>query len=922
MLTRSIIALLFIFIVSYVSAAATIDSYISDARQARQQGEFNNAFIHLKNALKDHPDNKDIRLELATIFLDVGEGKLAEIQIEKAKTLGASTPETQVKYIKALLLQNKFKQVTTQFDTILNLPMDQIARIRALQGQAYLLLGKTDEAKQFFYRAVQLEPNDLDVQIGHAKLYTLEGKTAEAKQLIERLSEEHPYNAYILLLTGFLYQEEKNYSLALEKFDAAKKIQAKSIAAWIGSIYASIGLHNYKEAETKINFLLSLEVDNEIVNYLQAVTAFQLKDSTTALKALINVQQKNPEHQGALWLSSSLLYSLKRYDDAERQVKKFLNYQPQHADARKLLAGIYLTKKQAQDVFPLLQPLLKLNDAHVFSLLGSAYLQIGDFNRARYYLQLAEKLSPDNEQIKNLVNLSNISLGKTDDIIFSDPDFSDFENVGQIYIIALLKQNKLLEAVDLLLSYKKKPQYKGAALIMLGRIYTQQGQYELAKNAFNEVLKSEQQKIAAHLGLAKLYEKLENNTKAQKQYKKALRISPRHLVTLLALAELSLKENNHNDYTFWLEKAIQLNPNATKPEVLLAQFYMQTGELEKAIEIARKLLELQPGNIAFLKLIAEIEMADNEVSSAIVAYKKIIQIEPRLPEAYFWLAKAQYRWKQYEQSKINFEKAIKLGVSDISAYIALVNIALQKNQLSQAILNAETLIKIFPDNALSYVSKGDAFMANNEPQLAARFYDLALEKQPLQQVVIKRYRAHIKFTGKDRAQESVENWLKQYPDNIQLRQAMAIAYIKDDKYEQAIAQYEIVLKKQPGNVNVINNLALLYDKTGSAKSLEYAEIAYSLAPEHPAILDTLGWLLLKNNYSEKRAVDLLYKALRDDPGSANIRYHYAKALLSIGERKKALNQLNSIIPSAHDFESKRDAVELLNKLNNNDRWEK
>ena len=232
-------------------------------------------------------------------------------------------------------------------------------------------------------------------------------------------------------------------------------------------------------------------------------------------------------------------------------------------------------------------------------------------------------------------------------------------------------------------------------------------------------------------------------------------------------------------------------------------------------------------------------------------------------------------------------------------------------------LNADTLIQIFPDNALSYVSKADVFMANNEPQLATHFYDLALEKQPLQQVVIKRYRAHIKFMGKEKAQETDENWLIQYPDNMQLRQALAIVYIKDDKYEQAITHYETVLKKQPEHVNIINNLALLYDETGNSKSLEYAEIAYSLAPENPAILDTLGWLLLKNNLSNKRAVELLSKAVKANPSSSNIRYHYAKALISTGETKKALNQLNSIIPSAHDFESKHDAEDLLNKLNKN-----
>jgi len=295
-------------------------------------------------------------------------------------------------------------------------------------------------------------------------------------------------------------------------------------------------------------------------------------------------------------------------------------------------------------------------------------------------------------------------------------------------------------------------------------------------------------------------------------------------------------------------------------------------------------------------------------------YKQIIRLEPRLPQTYYWLAKAQYLWKEYKSAKINFKKSIQLGFSGIEAYAALVNIALIKDNISQAMQNTEVLIKFYPDKALSYELKGDVYMAKNKPQLAAQFYNKALEKEQLAGLIKKRYLADIKFKENDQAQQAVADWLVQYPDNLELRQSLAIAYIEDKKYKKAITHFEIILKKQPKNSNIINNLALLYDKVGNPKSIEYAEIAYSLAPDQPAILDTLGWLLLKRNYN-KRAADLLYKAFSKDPFNPGIRYHYAKALVSIGDNKNAAKHLNSIIEDNDHFENKRNAEELLNKIN-------
>ena len=42
----------------------------------------------------------------------------------------------------------------------------------------------------------------------------------------------------------------------------------------------------------------------------------------------------------------------------------------------------------------------------------------------------------------------------------------------------------------------------------------------------------------------------------------------------------------------------------------------------------------------------------------------------------------------------------------------------------------------------------------------------------------------------------------------------------------------------------LNNLATAYQQEKNPLALEYAEKAYKLAPDSPAVLDTLGWILV------------------------------------------------------------------------------
>ncbi len=81
--------------------------------------------------------------------------------------------------------------------------------------------------------------------------------------------------------------------------------------------------------------------------------------------------------------------------------------------------------------------------------------------------------------------------------------------------------------------------------------------------------------------------------------------------------------------------------------------------------------------------------------------------------------------------------------------------------------------------------------------------------------------------------------------------------------EEAVKEYESLLKKQPTNTTILNNLAytLAATNTDLGKALEYAEKAYKALPNNSSVLDTYGYVLLKNGKAEQ-ADEFLQRALQ------------------------------------------------------------
>jgi len=145
---------------------------------------------------------------------------------------------------------------------------------------------------------------------------------------------------------------------------------------------------------------------------------------------------------------------------------------------------------------------------------------------------------------------------------------------------------------------------------------------------------------------------------------------------------------------------------------------------------------------------------------------------------------------------------------------------------------------------------------------------------------------------------------------------LAETYRRGGQYDQAIAQYESILKERPGEDSVANNLAslLLDTKTDRGSSERALQLATRFKAAHNlAYIDTLGWAYTRLGQVNE-ALPLLNRVVEKAPDVAVFQYHLGSALFQKGDRVAAKSLLQKAASSPQEFPGKKEAKGMLEKV--------
>ena len=217
--------------------------------------------------------------------------------------------------------------------------------------------------------------------------------------------------------------------------------------------------------------------------------------------------------------------------------------------------------------------------------------------------------------------------------------------------------------------------------------------------------------------------------------------------------------------------------------------------------------------------------------------------------------------------------------------------------------------------ALSLAKQGRVQEAVDLCKEAAKTDDSAGPALMLAQVLVS---GHATPQDLGSADPFLKKALEAHPDQPALLALVANVRVLQDRSKDAIEIYRQLLKQQPKNVEVLNNLATMLAEQPAPESrkeaLECIDRAIELAGQQPNLLDSKGMALFYDGKPDQAATVLLAAAQAPNP-DPRYRFHLAVAYGQLGQLDKAKAALQQARAAdlEHQLLTKKDR-ELLAEL--------
>jgi putative PEP-CTERM system TPR-repeat lipoprotein len=909
------------FMVAGLSACGrssqSTEQLLAEAKQYQQKGDLKSAMIQLKNAVEKSPDNGEARMELGSAELVIGDFPSAEKEFRKARSSGIAADRVLPQLAKAMSLQGKFKEILDEVTPEL---AAKSAPLLTLRGEALLATGKLDEAKQAYEQALTVNPNSGDALLGLARYYA-GGKqdVSTAERYINEAVAKDPKNPDVFMARGTMLRTQGKPDEAIAAFDQALALNPRHRSAHIEKAYVEITRGKFAEAKSEIDAAEKNAPGNLLVTYTRALYEFSQGKYQAAQDALQRVLKVAPDHLPSVLLAGASELNLGSLQQADLHLRKYLESNPDDVYARKLLAQVQLKSAQPNDAAATLAPALKsaADDPQVLALAGETYMQVHDFNKASTYLEKAAQMAPKAATVRTSLGLSKLAQGDQAgglnelELATSLNPKSTQATMALVQAEMSLKHyDKALAAVQAL--EKEQPDNAQTQNIK-GAVYLVKGDNANARAAFEKALALQPGFFAAVTNLARI-DLAENKPDAAKQrFEKFLEKDKTNFGAMAALGDLAMAQKHTDEATSWYEKASAANPDAIAPALKLGDHYLRINQPQKALTLGRKFQAANPTNPQLAELVGQAQVATKDYPGALETYSKLVNMLPKSPQAQMHLAGVHLLMKNNAEAANDIKRAIDLAPDFVPARMAQIELAMRANRPDEAIGVTHEMQKLNPKSPIGFAAEGDVLMAQHKSAPAAAAYDKALAVAKSSPVFIKSLMA-MNAAGKAKeAQARAEQWLKDNPDDQTVAMYAAESGLANKDFKWAIALMQNLVKRNPNNSVVLNNLAWAYQQEKDPRALETAEQAFKLAGDNPGVMDTLGWMLIEQG-NTARGVPLLQKAGGLAPDALEIHYHLAVGLNKSGDKQGARKELEKLLAQNKPFSQIAEARALLKTL--------
>lgn len=855
---------------------------MAEGQRYMQEKNYQGAIVIFKTLLERSPEKMDARFALGKAYLRTGKLDQAEKSFEKYAR--------QNPYDAALLLETgRLKLFRRDFagaaETLASYTKKEpkSAEGYTLLGRADWGLGKYDEAKDMFEKALALDPNQEEAELALAQLYLAQDKPDQAKTLVDNLLASAPTNSeglYFKARIAGMQGDQDTYRKTLETL-----VKAHPADGYAKYLYGKTLL---AEGEYDRVAALAKELQDgapkaPFGEMLTGMLAYAKKDYQGAVNAFQEAVAIRPDIEGYFYLGMSY-YGMGDLETAISQLRIAADRSDRFLKAREMISLILFQQRRFNESIAEAQKIIEADSNNVLArvILGDAYTAKGDPDKA---------------------------LSELKEITEKNPNFaSAFIKMGALYY----EQGEMGETEDALKGAMNAAPDSLRPRLVLSSFYLRNGDRNLARTVLTEGLKGTKDDVPLYVSLARMSLLDKNTQKAREYLAKAQSLDPKNPSPYMMLASMDLAERNADGALAEYDALLSQREGYTKALLAKAVILDTQGKGDEAAATYKEALKSGDPAAYMAYAGSRRKAGDDEGALAVVNEGlgrfansiKLIQQK----------ADILYALKRYDEvltmsneiEKLNREAGLSLRTR---TYVLM-------KEYDKAVAAARQMCDFNPKVPGGYLVLADVNMNAGRTDDWGKALEEGVAKcGPHPSLLLQLGRYYSSLGDYPKALTYFDSVIKSDEKSFQAHAMQGDVYLKTGRRSKAVASYTRALELNDRYIPALNNLAMLYAEEAKTapEALRLAYKAYLQAPWNPAVMDTFGYTLAVNGKADP-AVSVLEKAASEQADDSNIKYHLGYAYYKAGKTEQAAAELKAVA-DCPQCEKSRDARNLLKTIN-------
>ena len=231
------------------------------------QGDHQKAFDYFQKVTKLQPEWSEAWRLLGMANEKLGKLEEAKQSFLKAIELDKNNTNALINLGILFASQDDYQKTIKYIQKVTKLQPEWSEAWRLL-GMANEKLGKLEEAKQNFLKAVELDEKNYDAHLALAEIFSKENKFYNAKIYIDNILKEDPKDSSIFISIGEIYRKTNHFKKAITFYEQAIKLNPDNYWSYMNIVTCQIGLNNIGEALIWLKQALEKAAKNKLINEL------------------------------------------------------------------------------------------------------------------------------------------------------------------------------------------------------------------------------------------------------------------------------------------------------------------------------------------------------------------------------------------------------------------------------------------------------------------------------------------------------------------------------------------------------------------------------------------------------------------------------------------------------------------------------